>query len=148
VTDPGGLFTLDRVPPGTIVLRARADAPDGPRVGVASAVLAVESAQDLRVEVRKPGTVRGRLVAESGALPAGLRVVLQPTLLRPSALYPAGEAAVDPDGGFEASGTVGEHELIVQGLPQGWALRGKRPLLWLDAAETINDVRVEIANRR
>ena len=144
VTDPGGLFTLDLVPPGTIVLRARADSPEGPLVGVASVVLAVESAQDLRVEVRKPGTVRGRIVAPRGVLPAGLRVVLQPTLLRPSVLYPAAEAEVDASGGFEAAGTVGEHELMVQGLPQGWAIRGTRPLLWLDAAETITDVRVEI----
>ena len=147
VTDPGGLFTLDRVPPGTIVMRARADSADGPLVGVASVVLAVESAQDLSLEVRQPGAVRGRLVAPGGALPAGLRVVLQPTLLRPSALYPAGEAAVDASGAFEAAGTVGEHELIVQGLPQGWGIRGARPLLWLDAAETIDGVRVEIGPR-
>jgi len=147
VTDPGGLFTLDRVPPGTIVMRARADSADGPLVGVASVVLAVESAQDLSLEVRQPGAVRGRLVAPGGALPAGLRVVLQPTLLRPSALYPAGEAAVDASGAFEAAGTVGEHELIVQGLPQGWGIRGTRPLFWLDAADTITDVRVEIGPR-
>ena len=151
VTDPGGLFTLDRVPPGTIVLRARADSPDGALVGVASVVLAVESAQDLRVEVERPGAVRGRVVAQGGTLPPGLRVALEPTLLRPSALYPAGEAAVDASGRFEATGTVGEHELTVQGLPRGWGIRGTRPLLWLDAAETITDVRVEIgqlANRR
>ena len=147
VTDPGGLFTLDRVPPGTVVLRARADSPAGPLVGVASVVLAVESAQDLRIEVRPPGHVRGRLVAPGGALPAGLRVSLRPTLLGPSALYPADQAAVDGSGQFDATGTVGEHELNVQGLPEGWIVRGARPLLWLDAADTINDVRVEIGPR-
>jgi hypothetical protein len=147
LTDPGGLFTLERVPPGTIVLRARADSPDGLLVSVASVVLAVESAQDLRVEVHEPGTVRGHIVAQGGALPAGLRVSLQPTLLRPSALYPAGEAAVDASGSFEVTGTLGEHELVVQGLPQGWGIRGTRPLIWLDAAEAIAGVRVEIGPR-
>jgi hypothetical protein len=144
LTDPGGLFTLDRVPPGSIVLRARADSPAGPRVGVASVVLAVESAQDLRIEVHEPGRLHGRLVALGGVLPAGMRVVLQPTLLRPSALYPAEEAAVDATGDFEVTGSVGEHELVVQGLPRGWGVHGARPLFWLNAAETLNDVRVDI----
>jgi carboxypeptidase family protein len=143
-TDPGGLFTLDRVPPGSIVLRARADSPAGPLVGVASVVLAVESAQDLRIEVHEPGRLHGRLVALGGVLPAGMRVVLQPTLLRPSALYPAEEAAVAATGDFEVTGSVGEHELVVQGLPRGWGVHGARPLFWLNAAETLNDVRVDI----
>jgi hypothetical protein len=73
-----------------------------------------------------------------------MRVVLQPTLLRPSALYPAEEATVDATGTFDVTGSVGEHELVVQGLPRGWAVLGARPLFWLDAADTLTDVRVEI----
>jgi hypothetical protein len=104
LTDPGGLFTLDRVPPGSIVLRARADSPDGPVVGVASVVLAMESAQDLRVAVQEPGRVRGRVATTRGPLPPGLRIALIPTLLRPSALYPAAEANVTASGDFESIG--------------------------------------------
>jgi len=151
LSDPGGLFTLDRVPPGPVALRARADSPDGTLVGVASVVLAVESAQDLRLEVREPGRVRGRVVATTGALPAGLRVALLPTILRPSALYPAEEAPVDASGVFEVAGTVGEHELIVRGLPAGWGIRGVPSSVWLNPGEAIGEVRVEIgpiASRR
>ena len=143
LTDPGGLFTLDRVAPGAIVLRARADSPDGPVVGVAAVVLAVESVQDLRIEVRDPGKVRGRIVAPGGAFPPGLRVALVPTLLRPSALFPAQEAAVDASGAFEVSGTVGEHELTVRGLPPGWTVRS-RAAIWLDAGQTLADLRVDV----
>ena len=151
LTDPGGVFTLDRVPPGTMVLRARAESPDGPLVGLASVVLAVESAQDLRIELQPPGGVRGRVIAVSGPLPAALRVALVPTLLRPSALYPAAEATLDAAGAFEVAGSAGEHEVVVRGLPPGWAIRSVRPrrasggaTIWLDAGEMIGDVRVEI----
>jgi hypothetical protein len=144
LSDPGGLFTLERVPPGSVVLRARADSPDGPLVGIASVVLAVESAQDLRIEVREPGRVRGRVVASGAPLPAGMRVALVPVILRPSALYPAVDAAVDRSGAFEAIGSVGEHELVVHGLPAGWVVRRVPTSLWLTSGATIGDVRVEI----
>jgi hypothetical protein len=145
LTDPGGVFTLDRVPPGSIVLRARAESPDGPLVGLASVALAIESAQDLRVELHAPGRVRGRLVATGGALPAGLSVAVVPTLLRPSALYPADEAVLDASGAFDLEGSVGEHEIVVRGLPAGWSVRGVRPrTIWLDSGTTTGDVLVEI----
>jgi hypothetical protein len=145
LTDPGGLFTLERVAPGPIVLRARADSPDGPLVGVAAVVLAVESAQDLRIDVGEPGKVRGRIVAPAGALPPGLRVALMPTLLRPSPLYAPEEVAVDASGAFEASGTVGEHEVVVSGLPAGWRVR-RATTVWLGAGEIVTDIRVELTS--
>ena len=55
VTDPGGLFALSGVPPGPLVLRARADGPAGPLIGLASTELAVESVQDLTIVVRERG---------------------------------------------------------------------------------------------
>jgi hypothetical protein len=143
LSDPGGLFTLDRVPPGAIVLRARADSPSGPVVGVTAAVLAVESAQDLRIEVREPGKVRGRVVTPGNTLPAGIRVSLVPTLLRPSALYPSEQADVDASGAFEVSGTVGEHEVTISGLPPGWRVLRPSPV-WLSAGATVADMRVEV----
>jgi hypothetical protein len=151
LTDPGGLFTLDRVAPGSIVLRARGDSPDGPLVGVAAVVLAIESTQDLRIEMREPGRVRGRIVAPGGVLPPGLRVSLVPTLLRPSALYPAEEVPVDASGAFEARGTIGEHEVKVLGLPAGWGFRSIHPrsggnpaLLWLNPGDRLAEITVEI----
>jgi hypothetical protein len=75
-----------------------------------------------------------------------------PTLLRPSALYPAEEAPVDASGAFEARGTIGEHELRVLGLPAGWELRtppsrsgANPPLLWLSPGDAIADLLVEVA---
>jgi len=154
ITEPGGLFTLDGVTPGPVVLRARADSPDGPLIGLVSTELAVESAQDVRIVVRDLGRVTGRLVVESGAsLPDTVRVVLIPTLLGPSALYPADEAGPDPAGTFEVRGGAGEHELSVRGLPAGWAVRRAvtdgKPIggsrFWLSAGHTIGNVRVDIA---
>jgi hypothetical protein len=84
------------------------------------------------------------VIASGGALPEGVRVALVPSILRPSALYPVDEAAVDASGAFVATGTVGEHELTVRGLPAGWGVRGARPSLWLTPGGTIDDVRVEI----
>ena len=124
-------------------------------MGVAAAVLAIESTQDLRIEMREAGRVRGRIVAPGGVPPPGLRVSLVPTLLRPSALYPAEEAPVDASGAFEVRGTIGEHELRVLGLPAGWELRTLHPrsganpaLLWLDPGATIADLAVEVAPGR
>ena len=155
LTDPGGLFTLDRVPPGSLVLRARGESPDGPLVGVAAVVLAIESTQDLRIEMHEAGRVRGRIVAPGGALPPGLRVALVPTLLRPSALYPAEEVPVDASGAFDVRGTIGEHEVRVLGLPAGWELRTLQPrsganpaLLWLNPGDGIADLLVEVAPGR
>jgi hypothetical protein len=153
VTDPGGLFALSGVPPGPLVLRARADGPTGPLIGVASTELAVESAQDLTVVVREPVRVRGRLQPAGDApLPAGLRVSMVPTLLRPSALYPAEAVAPGANGRFELTSAAGEHELQVEGLPPGWTVRrvrhGASPAmlkgLWLTPETAFEDLRVEI----
>ena len=90
--------------------------------------------------------MRGLVVPTSGLLPAGLRVSLVPTLLRPSALFPAEEKAADAGGAFEVTGSVGEHEIVVEGLPPGWAVRGAHAL-WLEAGQTIGDVKVDIDRR-
>jgi hypothetical protein len=151
--EPGGVFTLDKVVPGTIVMRARADGPDGPLVGVAASELATEFAQDVRIVLQEPARVRGQVVAASGSvLPSPVRVTLVPTLLRPSALYPPEEAPVGADGTFEAAGSLGEHEVVVLGLPAGWAvqrvLQQGSPVepgkLWLAPAATVADVTVEV----
>jgi hypothetical protein len=140
------------VTPGPVVLRARADTPDGPVVGVASAELAIESAQDVRIVVRDPGRVRGEVVMPVGASAPGLRLALVPTLLAPSALYPPDDAAPDAARTFTLTAGVGEHEVQARGLPAGWAVRRvvvdgavmPRGRIWVGAGEAIRDVRVEI----
>jgi len=153
VTDPGGLFVLSGVPPGPLVLRARADGPAGPLIGLTSTELAVESVQDLTLVVREAVRVRGRLQPPGNApVPAAARISLVPTLLRPSALYPAESIAADANGGFELTSAAGEHELHVEGLPPGWTVRrirhGASPVelkgLWLTPEAAVEDLLVEI----
>jgi hypothetical protein len=152
LTEPGGLFALAGVPPGPIVMRAYADAPSGRLVGVASAELAIESPQDVRIVVHEPGRVRGRVSTPGGSIPTGLRVSLVPALLRPSALFPAEPMALDAAGGFELSTGPGEHEVIVEGLPPGFVVlrvrSGRSPAtastVWITAATMLDDVQVEI----
>ena len=151
LSDPGGLFTLDRVPPGPVVLRARADSPDGTLVGVASVVLAVESAQDLRLEVREPGRVRGRVGRDNGRAAGGASGGAPPHDSSTVRALPGGRGSRGRVRGFEVTGTVGEHELIVRGLPVGWGIRGVPSSVWLNPGEAIGEVRVEIgpiASRR
>jgi len=153
ITDPGGLFDVSGVPPGPLVLRARADGPSGPLIGLTSTELAVESVQDLTVVVREPVRLRGRVQPAGDArLPPGVRVVLVPTLLRPSALYPVEPVVAGATGQFELAGAAGEHELLVEGLPRGWAVRrvrlGASPVglkaLWLTPETALDDLLVEI----
>jgi hypothetical protein len=128
VTEPGGLFTLTGIPPGPLVLRARADGPSGPLIGLASTELGLESVQDLRIVVREPARVRGRIRAMGNApLPDGLRVAIVPALLGPSALFPPDEAPVGADGQFEVSGGAGPHDVRVEGLPPGWRVLSVGP---------------------
>ena len=149
VTEPGGLFALSGIPPGPLVLRARA----GPLIGIASTELAIESAQDLRIVVREPSRVRGQVRAPAGAaLPPGVRVALVPLVLGPSALYPPETVEPDAAGRFELGGAPGEHEVRVEGLPPGWVVRrvhqGTSAVglagLWLRPGAVIDDVRVEL----
>jgi len=156
LTEPGGLFALEGVPPGSIVLRARADGPTGPLIGVVSTDLAIESPQDVRIVVRDPGCVHGRVqVPGGGPVPAGLRLALVPTLLRPSALFPAEPASPDASGRFALAGGPGEHELIVEGLPPGWTVlrihqgtsTAQLATLWLSPGTTLENVGVDIGPR-
>jgi hypothetical protein len=157
LTEPGGLFALEGVPPGPIVLRAYADGSGGRLIGVASTELAIESPQDVRIVVREPGRVRGQVVAVGGsAVPAGLRLSLVSTLLRPSALYAAEAVSPDAGGRFELSGEAGEHRVVVEGLPSGWqvtktaraASSAALASLWLTSGTTMEDVVVEIGPAR
>lgn len=125
VSDPGGLFTIEGVSQGTYVLLARADTAAGPLIGLASTDVTLGSVEDVRLTLRAPGSIEGRIVVD-GAGPATLadaRVSPVQTLLTLSPLYPVGEAPVASDGAFQLSHVLGEYTFEVHGLPAGWRVR-------------------------
>jgi hypothetical protein len=124
VSDPGGLFTVEGAARGTYVLLARADTSAGPLMGIASTNVANDSVHDVRITLRQPGTIEGRVVVEgSGPDPAALRLTATQTLLTPSPLYPVADVAPDADGRFSIPQLLGEFTLTVRGLPSGWRVR-------------------------
>jgi hypothetical protein len=125
VDDPGGLFTIEGASQGTYVLFARAETASGPLIGIASTDVSLGTVEDVRVMLRQPGTIAGRLVIDSagkGQLTA-FRVAPVQTLLTLSPLYPAADAAVAEDGRFELPQLAGEYTLEVRGLPSGWRVK-------------------------
>ena len=124
-TEPGGLFSIDAAPPGTLVLRARATVGDQVLTGLAATTVAANPVEDVRITVRPQVEVQGRVRATGGSLPPGVSVSLVPQALEPSALYPAAEAAVDADGRFRLLADATPLRIVVRGLPAGW--RAVRP---------------------
>jgi hypothetical protein len=131
VFDPGGLFNIEGVPPGTMVMLARADSAAGPLVGMASTDVSVAPVEDVRIVLDRPGSIDGRVVFQR-PLPSGTspHVVLVHRLLRVSPLYPIESGSVDPDGRFRVPSARGVYTFAVEGLPDGWrvtrALRNGR----------------------
>ena len=125
IDDPGGLFAIDGIAQGTYVLLAYADTPTGRMMGLASTDVSLGSVEDIRLLLRSPGSIEGRVVVEGAAkaLPAELRVAPVQMLLSLSPLYPALEAAVASDGHFQISDVMGEYTFNVHGLPDGWRVR-------------------------
>jgi hypothetical protein len=116
---------LDGATRGTYVLLARADTSAGLLLGIASTNVANDSVHDVRISLRQPGTIEGRLVIEgaAGPDPAALRLTATQTLLTPSPLYPIAEVTPDADGRFTIPELLGEFTLTVRGLPSGWRVR-------------------------
>ena len=125
VSDPGGLFTVEGASRGTYVLLARGDTSNGPLMGIAATDVFNDSVQDVRVALRQPGTVEGRLVIEGagGPDPATLRLTPLQMLLTLSPLYPVVEATPDGSGRFTMTPLLGEFTMTVRGLPPGWRVR-------------------------
>jgi hypothetical protein len=125
VSDPGGLFTVEGVSRGTYVLLARADTSNGPLLGIAATDVFNDSVQDLRLTLRQPGTIEGRLVIEgaAGPDPATLRLTPMQMLLTLSPVYPVVEATPDASGRFTLTQLLGEFTMTVRGLPPGWRVR-------------------------
>jgi len=157
VSDPGGLFTLTGVAPGPLVLLARAETDQGSLVGIASTAVAVDSVEDVRIDVDRPGHVEGRVRYEDDPGPAlrATTISLVQTLFKVSALYPVSEAAVAADGRFHLENALGEYAFEFRGLPAGYVvtrvLRNGLPTrasrLSILKGESVADVEVVVAKQ-
>jgi hypothetical protein len=125
VSDPGGLFTVEGASRGTYVLLARAETTTGPLLGIAATDVSNDSVLDVRLTLRRPGTIEGRVVSEgaSGPNPTSLRLIPTQALLTLSPIYPVSEATPDSTGGFTMPQLLGEFTIAVRGLPPGWRVR-------------------------
>jgi hypothetical protein len=125
VNDPGGLFTIEGVSQGTYVLLVRGETAAGPLIGISSTDVTLGPVEDVRVMLRTPGAIEGRLVIDSAATNAlsSFRVAAVQTLLTLSPLYPVEDAAVGEDGRFSLPHLAGEYTIEVQGLPGGWRVK-------------------------
>ena len=123
-------------------------------LGIATAEVSVDSVEDVRIVVDRPGVLAGRVVYE-GNVPASSRatsIVAVQKLLKLSPIYPVPESAVDSDGRFELAGAVGEYEFALDGLPNGLAIkritRNGRPLptnrISVAAGETIGGLEIVV----
>jgi hypothetical protein len=125
VSDPGGLFTLSGIAPGALTMLVRADTDQGMLMGLASTEVTVDSVEDVRIIVDRPGLVSGRIVYE-GTVPAASRatgLVAHQKLLKVSPLYPVPDSPIDSSGRFELRNTVGEYEFDLEGLAAGLSIK-------------------------
>jgi hypothetical protein len=125
VHDPGGLFTLEGAAQGTYVLLVRAETPAGPLIGLASTDVALGPVEDVRVVLRRPGTLEGRIVVDAPARAPANAFTVSPmqTLLTVSPVYPSEIAPVGEDGRFMLRELAGEYSFTIGGLPAGWRIK-------------------------
>lgn len=154
VSDPGGLFTLAGIAPGALTMLVRADTDQGTLMGIATTEVTVDSVEDVRIVVDRPGLLSGRIVYE-GSVPASSRatslVALQ-KLLKVSALYPVPDSAIDSSGRFELHNTVGEYDFALEGLGSGLSIkrvtRNGRALpmnrIGVALGETVRDIEIVV----
>ena len=122
VSDPGGLFTIDSVAPGTIVLMAWADSSRGRLMAIASTDVRADSVEDVTLTLEPPARVEGRVVFPSD-LPASAQpktIALVPKLLNVSPLYPIPNAPIASDGTFSVSNLLGQYEFALTQLGEGF----------------------------
>jgi carboxypeptidase family protein len=154
VSDPGGLFTLSGIAPGALTMLVRAETDQGAMLGIASTEVTVDSVEDVRIVVDRPGLISGRIVYEGNVPQAGraTSIVAVQKLLKVSALYPVPESQIDSSGRFDLSGTIGEYEFRLEGLAQGLTIkrltRNGRPLamnlISVGGGETVGDLEIVV----
>ena len=125
VHDPGGLFTIEGAAQGTYVLLVRAESARGPLLGLAATDVSIGPVEDVRIMLRTPGSLEGRVIVESPATSPSraFRISPRQMLIELSPLYPVEEAAVGDDGRFVLRELAGEYALSVHGLPAGWRIK-------------------------
>jgi len=154
VSDPGGLFTLSGIAPGALTMLVRADTDQGTLMGIATTEVTVDSVEDVRIVVDRPGLISGRIVYE-GNVPATSRaasLVAVQKLLKVTPLYPSPEASIDQSGRFELRNTLGEYEFDLEGLGSGYSIkrvvRNGRVLplnrLGVAPGETVRDIEIVV----
>jgi len=132
----------------------RAETDQGMLMGIATTEVTIDSVEDVRIIVDRPGVVSGRIVYE-GNVPASSHasaLVAQQRLLTVSALYPAPESSIDSSGRFELRNTVGEYEFDFAGLGTGLSVkrvtRNGRALpanrLGVAPGETVRDLEIVV----
>jgi hypothetical protein len=99
----------------------------GPLVGIAATDVSVGPVEDVRVMLRTPGSMEGRIVIDAAAAKASprpaLRVSPRQLLVELSPLYPVEETAAADDGRFTLRELGGECAIVVHGLPDGWRIK-------------------------
>jgi hypothetical protein len=118
--DPGGLFTIDGVSAGPLMLLARGETAASTLIGFAFTEVH-GPVEEVRLQLERAGSVEGRvLFARPLPADAAPRVVLTHTRLRVSPLFPVDESRVGADGRFRIAGVRGVYAVHVDGLPDGW----------------------------
>jgi hypothetical protein len=124
VSDPDGLFTIDGVAAGTMVLLANAESTRGRLMGIASTDVRVGNVEDLTLRLDTPGHIEGRVTFSSdvptSGRPSTIRLV--PKRLNVSPLYPVPETPIEPDGRFRLINALGEYEIAIPDLPRGFRI--------------------------
>jgi hypothetical protein len=132
----------------------RAETDQGMLMGIATTEVTVDSVEDVRIVVDRPGFVSGRIIYE-GTVAVAARatsLVAQQKLLKVSALYPAPESSIDSSGRFELRDAVGEYEFDLEGLGSGLSIkrvmRNGRVLpmnrLGVAPGETVQDLEIVV----
>lgn len=129
-----GQFRFEGLTPGDYAVEARKgirtlgmvmDAPD--ERGYAAVKIDQDDVEFV-LAMRKPATVRGRVVFEDGAPPVqgSDPITIGTEFEGPHGGWPVRPAPIDADGSFTLTGLMDPVRLLVQNLPRGWIVKSVR----------------------
>jgi hypothetical protein len=112
VSNPGGAFSINRLPAGPWQLLARADSDSGPLVATTTIEIAGDSIAGVYLTLAAPGVLSGRVLSESTLQPmVNVRIAAVPPLLGGSPLAPTPAATTGADGEFTMANLLGDYRL-------------------------------------